>query len=179
MLFRHVKFEGPILDPFAGFGHIIGEARRDNYPARGSDIVKRSPGVMGGLDFFDPDYLAQLRRRMRDQRFRPATIIGNPPFSRFEEAVTRALELAAHSVAMIAPSYRISSGGKWLAETPLVHRFAICPRPSMLPGRLYAKLAAEGKRPGGGNQNFEWLIWRKGETCDPRAGWLYRNEEAS
>src|SRR5690348_9016113 len=40
-----------ILDPCAGFGHIPAAARRLGYRAIGSDLVKRSPSVIGGLDF--------------------------------------------------------------------------------------------------------------------------------
>jgi hypothetical protein len=62
---------------------------------------------------------------------------------------------------------------RWLEHMPLETIHLLAPRPSMPPG---AWIAA-GNTPGGGGQDFCWLVMNKMmKPAAPRLRWLHRDE---
>jgi hypothetical protein len=81
-------------------------------------------------------------------------VVSNPPFDIFRPFAERALKLARFKVAMIW-LVRTLPAARWLQDTPLARILLLTPRPSMPPGHVIAR----GEKPGGGKQDFCWLIW--------------------
>jgi hypothetical protein len=85
-----------------------------------------------------------------------ADIVSNPPFDLFKPFALRALEVCYEKVALIW-LVRTLPAARWLQDTPLARILLLTPRPSMPPGHVIAR----GEKPGGGEQDFCWLIWNK------------------
>jgi hypothetical protein len=66
------------------------------------------------------------------------------------------------------------NAARWLADTPLARVWLLTPRPSMPPGHVIAN----GEKPGGGSQDFAWLVWEQGYRGKPELGWLRRDSLA-
>lgn len=161
-LFDVVKFNGPIWDPCCGFGRMVKSARAANYVAHGTDIVIRSELHGASLDFFTWDGRAH-------------NIVCNPPFDVFQKFAEHALRLPGiHKVAMIW-LVRTLPAARWLRQTPLARILLLTPRPSMPPGHTITA----GEKPGGGKQDFCWLIWDKAHSGPASIGWLHRDEGAA
>lgn len=165
-LFEVERFDGPIWDPCCGFGRIPEAARAAGHFIRASDIVDRGydphPDMPGGTkvvkDFFDCALGCK-------------NIVCNPPFDIFEKFVVHALAMSTHKVAMIWLVPRLNAA-RWLQGTPLARIYLLTPRPSMPPG--YTITA--GQKPGGGTQDFCWLVWDRAHSGPPSMHWLHRNK---
>lgn len=158
-LFDIEKFDGEIWDPACGFGRIPQAAAAAGYKARGTDIVNRgypAPDAYAA-DFFKTDSYG-------------GNIVSNPPFDIFQAFAARALKLADRKVALIWLVPRLNAA-RWLAETPLARVWLLTPRPSMPPGHTITA----GQKPGGGTQDFCWLVWEQGYRRKPELGWLRRD----
>jgi hypothetical protein len=75
--------------------------------------------------------------------------------------------LSALKAAMVFPIPRIDAAWSWLRELPLQQT----PRPSMPPGHVIAS----GEKPGGGKEDFAWLVFERGYTGRPQVDWLHRD----
>jgi len=160
-LFAIEDFASTIFDPACGTGRILASAREAGYATIGSDIVKRA-----NLDnFTQQDFLA---RREPIDRF--TSVVSNPPFSHVQEFVEQALYLGARKVAMITLVRRLNAAGKWLRELPLSRVYLLMPRPSMPPGHVIAA----GEKPGGGTQDFCWLVMDRTHRGPLELRWLHR-----
>lgn len=155
-LFQVVPFYGSIRDPACGFGHIVLSARRRGYTATGADIVSR------GFPCRQENFLHSVKPQ--------DNIVCNPPFNLFREFAEHALVNAQKKVAMIW-TIRTLPAARWLEHTPLEMILFLTPRPSMPPGHV---IAAGGK-PGGGKQDFCWLIWNQAHRGPAQVGWLHRD----
>lgn len=159
-LFEVEKFEGDILDPCCGFGTIPKAAIAsgiDPIWVVGQDIVDRGYGLEPPRDFLTETMGAD-------------NIVCNPPFDVFKEFAEHALKLATGKVAMIW-LVRTLPAARWLRGTPLARIYLLTPRPSMPPGHVIAA----GEKPGGGKQDFCWLVWDKTHVGPPSIGWLHRD----
>lgn len=158
-LFDVEKFEGAIFDPACGFGRIKKAALAAGYDdVRASDIVDRGGGTTKEpIDFF---------------RFTTSApnIVSNPPFDIFQKFALHALSLASGKVALIW-LVRTLPAARWLQETPLAKIYLLTPRPSMPPGHVIAA----GEKPGGGKQDFCWLVWDRAHSGPPTIDWLRRD----
>jgi hypothetical protein len=165
-LFAAESFEGPVHDPACGLGRIVESARQAGLKAYGTDLVSRSPICDHGVDFFSGI-------------FHPANIVCNPPFSTPEHPdmaqrfVMRALEVASRKVAMLLISKWLFGDcrSRWLATTPLAKVWFLTPRPSMPPGPYIEG----GGFPGGGREDFCWLVWERDFVGKPELDWLRRD----
>ena len=101
---------------------------------------------------------------------RARNIVCNPPFDLCDQFVRRALHLAGGKVAMIWLARRLNAA-RWLANTPLARAYLLTPRPSMPPGHVIAA----GEKPGGGTQDFCWLIFSHKHKGPPTLHWLCRD----
>jgi hypothetical protein len=148
-----------IWDWCCGTGRIPDAACHAGYQAVASDVVDRGyPHQNWTLD------------ALQCQRLRGDNIICNPPAHLIEEFVHHALELKPAAVAMIWILRRLPAA-RWLAETPLARIYLLTPRPSMPPGEVIAR----GEKPGGGKEDFVWLVWRRGHVGPPELHWLHRD----
>jgi hypothetical protein len=161
-LFEVEKFSGDIYDPACGWGTILKESFNAGYRTRGSDIVNRRR-LPPDITFYKRDFLT-WHGRIR------GSVVTNPPFDHVQEFCEHALDLGADKVAMICLVRRLNAA-RWLQDLPLRRIWLLTPRPSMPPGSWIAK----GNKPGGGTQDFCWLILSRGYTGEPTIGWLHRD----
>lgn len=170
VLFRNEAFFGPVHDPAAGFGRIPAAARRAGHQATGSDIVHRGFEGVRIENFLD---LASGRRFQN--------IVTNPPFDKIEEFAEQACRVTDGKVAIISPIRRLPAAGSWLSRLPLIQVWFLTPRPSMPPGHVVMAYAAKGKEPGGGKEDFCWLVFethpaRRTARITASVGWLHRDK---
>jgi hypothetical protein len=159
-LFAVEQFDGPIWDPAAGTGRIPEAARRAGYKTIATDLIDRGyPQLDRVIDFFDCEHPLG------------ANIVCNPPFTVCDRFVRHALNLACDAIAMIWLTRRLNAA-RWLIDTPLARVCLLSPRPSMPPGHVILS----GKKPGGGTQDFCWLVWRHGHQEPPELRWLHRED---
>jgi len=158
-----VEFFGPrgsiILDPACGWGRCLQSARDAGFRVMGADIVHRvkiGPGTQLGPIWY----------RMHDfltgpipTRAKITSIVCNPPFDHVEEFCRQACKVAYYKVAMLCLLRRLPAA-HWLTELPLEKIYLLTPRPSMPPGRLIEA----GNKPGGGSQDFVWLVFNNIRT---------------
>jgi len=161
-LFEVEGFPEPIYDPACGWGTILRQAGRRLYSVKGSDIVNRGQHKLGKL-FSKRDFLTD-RTSIR------GSVVCNPPFDHVREFCEHALELGALKVAMICLTRRLNAA-RWLQALPLRHIYLLTPRPSMPPGSWIAK----GNKPGGGTQDFCWLVFERDYEGEPQMRWLDRD----
>lgn len=165
-LFETMKFANPIWDPACGWGTITTAAVAAGYKVMGTDIVDRRRHRLGG-GFHKLDFLNGA-----SPPGGTFSIITNPPFDHIEEFARTALVLGAKQVAMIMLVRRLNAA-HWLCELPLSRVLLLTPRPSMPP----ASWIAAGNKPGGGTQDFCWILLESGYCGEPRLGWLRRDRD--
>jgi hypothetical protein len=161
-----------IFDPAAGWGRILKAARDAGYTPIGSDIVDRrsDPRAFSHFPFSICDFL-------KSSPVRSAwSIVCNPPFDHVEKFCERAIEIAIYKIAMLVPLRRLPAA-RWLERLPLESAYLLTPRPSMPP----ASWVATGNEPGGGTQDFCWLVFNKKATTGgwPKLRWLHRDRVQS
>jgi hypothetical protein len=161
-LFEVEDFTGCIYDPACGWGRVLHEAKAAGYRVLGSDIIDRHHHELKNkfrkLDF--------LTSSMSMQGY---NVVSNPPFDHVEEFCRHALAQGADKVAMICLVRRLNAA-HWLENLPLRRVWLLTPRPSMPPGSWIAA----GNKPGGGKQDFCWLIFVRGYAGRPQIDWLHR-----
>ncbi len=167
-LFAIESFGAPgalVLDPAAGWGNIPRVAAAAGYTAMASDIVDRlDRRGLDGVRFHICNFLEESPVRSA------WSIACNPPFDHIKEFCERGLEIATYKVAMIVPLRRLPAA-RWLESLPLETVYLLTPRPSMPPGTWIEA----GNIPGGGSQDFCWLVFNKrAGAVAPRFRWLSR-----
>lgn len=149
---------GVMLDPCCGFGRIPEAAMLAGYMVVAGDIVDRGYERIDRIgDFFDEVPPV-------------SSVVCNPPFDKFKDFALRGLEIATGKVAMIW-LVRTLPAARWLRDTPLARIWLLTPRPSMPPGHVIAA----GEKPGGGKQDFCWLVWDKAGGYVGVTDWLRRD----
>ena len=166
-LFEVEKFGMTIHDPACGWGTILKEAGKVGYLVLGTDIVNRRRYRYPG-NFYRYDFMKWNASWI--ERGGRTSIVSNPPFDLVREFCEHAVSLA-NKVAMICLVRRLNAA-RWLQELPLRRVWLLTPRPSMPPG---AWIRA-GNKPGGGTQDFCWLVFERGYVGKPEIGWLHREE---
>lgn len=154
-----------VFDPACGWGRILQSAAA-GYTAVGADIVDRLDHQMSGVSAFATGDFLKCQPI-------PAVsgVVCNPPFDLIEAFCERALEIATFKVAMLVPLRRLPAA-HWLERLPLETIWLLTPRPSMPPGSYIAA----GHKPGGGQADFCWLVFRKDLFAwAPRLRWLHRD----
>jgi len=156
-LFAVERFDGRIHDPACGLGRIADTARTAGYNVIATDLVDRGyPQIDGAEDF------------LRSERH-VDNIVCNPPYNICRAFAEHALKLARRKVAMIWLARRLNAA-RWLANTPLARVYLMSPRPSMPPGHVILA----GEEPGGGKQDFVWLVWDHEHQGPSKLHWLCR-----
>jgi hypothetical protein len=158
-LFDVEPFVQEVWDPACGFGRIAESARGAGHAVLATDIVDRKYPRAGAT------------RNFLSETEPLANIVTNPPFDIFEDFANHALKLARNKVAMIWLVRRLPAA-RWLKRTPLVRVWWLTPRPSMPPGHTITA----GQKPGGGTQDFCWLVWEQGREYAGASDWLHRDQ---
>jgi hypothetical protein len=162
-LFEVEKFADTIYDPACGWGTILRSAQAAGYHnVTGGDVVDRR---QYRFSFRRTDFLNGVDESWRSG----VSVISNPPFDHVEEFCRKACRIA-NKVAMIMLTRRLNAA-HWLGDLPLQKIYLMSPRPSMPPG---AWIAA-GNKPGGGTQDFCWLVFNRRHKGEPQLKWLYRD----
>src|SRR5262245_65627588 len=144
-LFAVEQFDGRIHDPACGLGRIADAARAAGYKVIATDLIDRGYPQFDGIEDF-----------LRSER-RVDNIVCNPPYHICRAFAEHALKLARRKVAMIWLARRLNAA-HWLQDTPLARVYLLTPRPSMPPGQVILA----GRKPGGGQQDFVWLVFDRG-----------------
>jgi hypothetical protein len=170
-LFAAESFGAPgalVFDPAVGWGWVLHAAKAAGYTPVGADVVdrRRDPQAFTDFPFTVCDFLVGAPVRA------PWSIASNPPFDHVREFCERALDIATYKVAMLCLHRRLPAA-HWLQRLPLETVYLLTPRPSMPP----ASWIAAGNAPGGGTQDFCWLVFNKQAAIgrEPRMRWLHRD----
>lgn len=168
-LFEAERFEGSVIDPFAGMGRVVRGAEAAGVEVVGMDIADREfPHVAPGHDFTS---------KFWSPRGLPGApcdnIVSNPPFAPAEDMLRLALARARRKVAFLLPAtwHCGDKRSRWLETLPLRRVYWLTPRPSMLSGP--AILA--GEKIGGGTKDFAWFVFAQGYDGRPEVCWLHRD----
>jgi hypothetical protein len=154
-----------VLDPACGWGRCLQAARAHHHRVLGMDIVKRRE--FGAYPFIGHNFL----NGPVPTKAKITSIVCNPPFDHVEEFCTRALATVQFKVAMLCLLRRLPAA-HWLGELPLEKIYFLTPRPSMPPGTWITA----GNPPGGGTQDFCWLVFTKRtHPKSPVLQWLHRD----
>jgi len=170
-LFEEERFGRPgdlILDPACGWGRVLHAAQDAGFKVVGCDVVNRKPLLRG------PFYLHNFLTWELPPKLKVKSIVCNPPFDQVEEFCLQALEVARYKVAMLTLLRRLPAA-HYLRAMPLETIYFLTPRPSMPPGHWIA----QGNEPGGGTQDFVWLVFNKNMPAFnawPTFRWLHRDE---
>ena len=159
-LFEVERFDGVIKDPACGIGRITDAARAAGYRVIATDLVDR-----GYLQFVDAEDFLRSECRVDN-------VITNPPYHICRAFAEHALKLARRKVAMIWLARRLNAA-RWLVNTQLARVYLMSPRPSMPPGHVILA----GEEPGGGTQDFVWLVFSRGHRGSPELRWLHRDDD--
>lgn len=157
-LFEVESFKGVTYDPCCGFGRIAENLLASGHQMMASDIVDRGYPPYGHV----PTDFLQCTTPVEN-------VVCNPPFDVFRRFAEHALTVASCKVAMIWLVPRLNAA-RWLQGTPLARVYLLTPRPSMPPGHTITA----GQKPGGGTQDFCWLVWDKAHDGAPELRWLQR-----
>jgi hypothetical protein len=156
-----------ILDPATGWGTILHSVQDAGYTAVGGDIhdrLKRRELGLTGVEFHTGDFLCDPPARDI------GSIICNPPFDYIQEFTERGIEIAQFKVAILCLHRRLPAA-RWLQSLPLRTVYLLTPRPSMPPGSWIEA----GNKPGGGAQDFCWLVFSLNWVHPPKLKWLHRD----
>jgi hypothetical protein len=155
-----------LFDPACGWGRILQSAAAAGYTVLGADVLDRlDREMLGRIPFAIGDF---LKRRPIPS---VPSVVCNPPFDHIEAFCEHALRIATFKVAMLVPLRRLAAA-HWLEGLPLETVWLLSPRPSMPPGSYIAA----GHKPGGGKQDYCWLVFRKDLFAwTPRLRWLHRD----
>jgi hypothetical protein len=161
-LFEMEKFADHIYDPACGWGTILHEAQAAGYSeVTGGDIVDRR---QSRFSFRRTDFM-----KVDDSWRSGVSIVCNPPFDHVEEFCRKACRIV-NKVAMIMLMRRLNAA-HWLDDLPLKTIYLLTPRPSMPPGEWIAA----GNEPGGGTQDFCWLVFSRRYSGVPQIKWMHRD----
>lgn len=166
-----------ILDPACGYGRIVDSAARAGLVAAGSDIAPRwrsqpHQGVYHVADFINGTWPAVKHRPVWS---RPDLIASNPPFKHAEAFLRLSLDRARKAVALLLPAGWVlgDKRSRRLEQTPLAAVLYLTPRPSMPPGPVIEA----GIKPGGGEGDFAFYVWRHDHQGAPTVGWLRKGDK--
>ena len=147
------KFEGGILEPCCGSGHISKVLEAEGHIVISSDLIDRGYGIVEH-DFFTSPFTAE-------------NLITNPPFSLAEKIIPLALERTTKKVAMLGKIQFLEGiKRKSLFEsTPLKACYVFSKRIKMARNNELEKYSSS-------MMCFAWYVWEHGYTGDPKLGWV-------
>ena len=165
LLLNVMPIHGQIWDPACGCGTIVKRCRDRGLDVVGTDLVDRGHGfeVSNFIDGGAPVSCLNISH-----------VITNPPYYRgkgTQAFMERGLEIASHSVAVLAPIPFLASKGRflWFRNLPISHVFVLSQRPSMPPGVLLESGTVSAS---GGKEDYIWIVATHGHVGPPMMDWL-------
>ncbi|MCA9090893.1 MAG: ParB N-terminal domain-containing protein [Planctomycetaceae bacterium] len=151
-LLQHVQFPASVWEPACGDGAISEVLQVAGYSVDSSDLIDRGYGDV-------EDFMTTSRRA--------ESIITNPPYSKAEEFVRRALELTTGKVAMLLPlTFLESERRESLFENScLKWLYVFRDRIPIYKGGAVAR--------GNGRVAYAWYVWEHGHAGPPMIGWVH------
>lgn len=156
-LTRLERFEGPILEPSCGEGHISERLKAAGYEVVSRDLAYRGYGE-GGRDFLVED-------------FEPwdGDIVTNPPYAFATEFVERSLEMipTGRKVAMFLKLTFLEGRRRYdlFKSTPPI-------RVWVSSSRLKCAMNGDFENTGGSATAYAWFVWEKGFQGYPEIRWF-------
>lgn len=151
------KFDGPILEPSCGEGHISKVLLKNGYEVESRDLVDRGYGD-GGIDFLAIDNLSWN-----------GDIVTNPPYKYAKEFVEKSLAIIpeGHKVAMFLKLTFLEGKGRR-------HLFNTTPPSRVWVSSSRLKCAPNGDFNAlqGSAAAYAWFVWEKGYKGDTIVKWF-------
>ena len=156
LLCQLVTFDGPILEPSCGEGHISEELKKAGYDVTSRDLVDRGYGEVA--DFLAIDNLQWN-----------GNIVTNPPYKYAQEFVEKALQIIPEGKKVCMFLKLTFLEGK--ARKQL---FRVSP-PKIVyvaSGRLKCAMNGDFDSIGGSAAAYAWFVWEKGFKGEPVIRWF-------
>lgn len=148
------KFEGTILEPACGQGHISKVLKNNGYAVTSRDLLEYGYGEQGH------DFLFFQQANSFDN------VITNPPYSMAKEFVEAALNVSRNKVAMLLKLSFLEgvTRQQFFKETPFKKIYVFSRRISLT--RLGEPMVNKGMI------TFAWFIWDKQHKGEPTIDWI-------
>ena len=152
------KFEGNILEPCCGEGHISEILKDYGYDVISNDLIDRGYGE------FNEDFLTS-------GNLRADNIITNPPFKYAKEFIEKSLEITTGKVAMFCKIQLLEGVARreMFENTPLKTVYVFTKRQNPL--RNGSPVDENGKK-WASTMCFAWFIWEHGYEGSPEIKWI-------
>ena len=157
-LLEREVFEGNILEPACGAGHISEVLKSYGYETISTDLVDRGYGV-GDVDFLKTEFE------------KIDNVVTNPPFKYAKEFIEKALEVSNKKVAMFCKIQLLEgvSRQEMFMNTPLKTVYVFSKRQNPL--RNGSPVDENGKK-WSSTMCFAWFVWEQGYEGKPSIEWL-------
>ena len=154
-LLEKENFGKTIWEPCCGNGAISEVLEAAGYDVYSSDVIDRGYGDVA-------DFLVPATQHIVD------SVVTNPPFSRAEEFIRKALECTSFKVAMLLRLKFLESMQRrpLFQETPLKHVYVFSDRVTMYPGD------EPNRGNGSGFEAYAWYVWEQGYEGTPQIDWI-------
>ncbi|EAF5463421.1 class I SAM-dependent methyltransferase [Listeria monocytogenes] len=151
-------FEGTILEPCCGEGHISEVLKRSGHNVISNDLINRGYGE-SFKDFLQEDFQ------------KVDNIVTNPPFKFAKEFIEKSLEIAEKKVAMFCKIQLLEGVQRkqLFEETPLKAVYVFSKRQNPL--RNGNALDENGKK-WSSTMCFAWFVWERGYQGEPAVRWI-------
>lgn len=151
-------FEGNILEPACGAGHISEVLKSYGYKTISTDLIDRGYGT-GGIDFLKDDF------------DKVDNVVTNPPFKYAKEFIEKALEVSDKKVAMFCKIQLLEGVARreMFENTPLRTVYVFTKRQN--PFRNGSPVDENGKK-WASTMCFAWFVWEHGYEGKPTIEWL-------
>lgn len=152
------KFDGSILEPCCGEGHIAELLKKEGYTVYSNDLVDRNYGETN-KDFLNDSF------EMVDN------IITNPPFKYAKEFIEKSLEITNKKVAMFCKIQLLEGVARYdmFKNSPLKTVYVFTKRQNPL--RNGSSVDENGKK-WASTMCFAWFVFEHGYEGKPTIEWL-------
>ena len=152
------KFEGNILEPCCGEGHISDVLKESGYEVISNDMVDRGYGE------FNEDYL-------KTDKLKATNVITNPPFKYAKEFIEKSLQDTTGKVAMFCKIQLLEGVSRrdLFDNTPLKTVYVFTKRQNPL--RNGSPVDENGKK-WASTMCFAWFVWEHGYEGSPEIKWI-------
>ena len=152
------KFEGNILEPCCGEGHISEVLKQEGYEVYSNDLINRGYGE-SFKDFLKEDFGTY------------DNVITNPPFKYAKDFIEKSLEITTGKVAMFCKIQLLEgvSRVKMFEETPLKNVYVFSKRQNPLRN---GKEVDENGNKWSSTMCFAWFVWEHGYEGQPTINWI-------
>ena len=157
-MLEHENFEGTILEPCCGEGHI-------------SEVLKECCYTVFSNDLIDRGYGETFKDFLTEDFEKVDNIITNPPFKYAKEFIEKSLQVSNKKVAMFCKLQLLEGVARkdMFENTPLKTVYVFSKRQNPL--RNGSEFDENGKR-WASTMAFAWFLWEQGYEGQPEIKWL-------